>query len=133
MLPPGRSRPAAVPRTSSDRKGAVTRISTSARDSVPVNGDPLSRPRAEAGFTELVDQQRGSVRASGHLSAQAADLLRGTVLALRGGGHPRVVVDLADVDGADEAGLAVLESVRTAVAADGGRLLLLGAPGGGGR
>ena len=84
-------------------------------------------------FTELVDQRRGSVRARGHLTAQAADLLRGTVLALHGGGHPRVVVDLGDVDDADEAGLATLEAVRTAVARDGGTLLVLGGPGRTGR
>jgi anti-anti-sigma regulatory factor len=99
-----------------------------------VNGNtpPLQAPATghPVAFTEMVDQRRGSVRASGHLTAQAADLLRGTVLALHGDGHPRVVVDLGDVDAADEAGLAALEAVRTAVAADGGTLLVLGGPGG---
>lgn len=90
-------------------------------------------PRARGDFTELVDQRRGSVRASGHLTAQAADLLRGTVLALHGGGHPRVVIDLGDVHAADEAGLATLEAARTAVAADGGTLLVLRGPAAGGR
>lgn len=90
-------------------------------------------PRARDGFSELVDQRRGSVRASGHLTAQAADLLRGTALALHGGGHPRVVIDLGGVDAADEAGLAGLEAARTAIAADGGTLLLVGRPAAGGR
>lgn len=98
-----------------------------------MNNDLTPRPRVPGAFTELVDQRRGSVRASGHLTAQAADLLRGTVLALHGDGHPRVVVDLGEVDGADEAGLETLDAVRTAVAADGGTLLLLGGPAGGGR
>jgi len=84
-------------------------------------------------FTELVDPRRGSVRASGHLTAQAGDLLRGTVLALRSDGHPRVVVDLGGVYAADEAGLATLEAARTAIAADGGTLLVVRAPAAGGR
>lgn len=103
-------------------------ISTCAGNSGGVNRDTT---RATQGFTEQVDQRRGSVRASGHLTAQAADLLRGTALALHGEGHPRVVIDLADVDGVDEAGLAGLEAARTAVAADGGTLLVLGGPVGG--
>jgi anti-anti-sigma regulatory factor len=93
-----------------------------------VNSNPTSRRRAPADFTELVDPRRGSVRASGHLTAQAADLLRGTVLALHGDGHLHVVVDLGDVDGADEAALATLEAVRTTVSEDGGRLLVLNGP-----
>lgn len=68
------------------------------------------------------------MQASGHLTAQAADLLRGTVMALRSGGHPTVVVDLAGVAGADEAALRTLETLRTAVAADGGSVLVLGSP-----
>jgi anti-anti-sigma regulatory factor len=90
-----------------------------------VNGNT---PRAHTDFTEVVDQRRGSVRASGHLTAQAADLLRGTVLALRGDGHPRVVVDLGDVADAEDGALATLEAVRTALARDGGRLLVVGGP-----
>jgi anti-anti-sigma regulatory factor len=85
-----------------------------------------SRPPAD--FTELVDQRRGSVRATGRLTPQAADLLRGTVLALHGDGHPRVVIDLGGVDAADEAALATLEAARTAVARDGGTLLVVGGP-----
>src|SRR5690348_7365214 len=98
MLPPGPRRPAGVAGTSSDRKAGPRRISTSAGDAGAVNS---SRPPAD--FTELVDQRRGSVRASGRLTPQAADLLRGTVLALHGDGHPRVVIDLGGVDAADEA------------------------------
>jgi anti-anti-sigma regulatory factor len=108
-------------------------ISTSSRDPGRVNSDATPRSRGPVDFTETVDQRRGSVRARGHLTAQAADLLRGTVMALHGGGHPRVVVDLAGVDEADDAGLATLEAARTAVAADGGSLLLVNHPARAGR
>lgn len=96
-----------------------------------MNGDTPSarKDSARKDFTELVDQRRGSVRASGHLTPQAADLLRGTVLALRSDGHPRVVVDLGDVSDVDDAALATLDGVRAAMARDGGRLLLVGGPG----
>lgn len=83
-------------------------------------------PSPPVDFTEVVDPRRGSVLARGHLTVQAADLLRGTVLVLRREGHRCVVIDLGEVDGADEAGLGALETLRTAVADDGGRLLLLG-------
>lgn len=125
MLPSVPMREPAVRGTSWDRNVVTSRISTSPSDAGPVSNEriPGARP---IDFSELVDPRRGSVRASGHLTAQAADLLRGTVLALHGDGHSRVVVDLGDVEYADEAGLAVLESLRTTVADDGGRLLLLG-------
>lgn len=90
-------------------------------------------PPATADFTEFVDARRGSVRATGHLSARAADLLRGTVLALHRDGHPHVVIDLVGVDEADDAGLAALETLHAAVAEDGGRLLVLGGAARGGR
>ena len=88
----------------------------------------MNSSRAPVDFTELVDRRRGSVRARGHLTVQAADLLRGTVMVLRCTGHRRVVLDLGEVDGADEGGLATLEAVRAAVAEDGGTLLVLGDP-----
>src|SRR4051794_1305164 len=128
MLPPGAARGPGVPGTSSDCKVVPPRIATFPDDAGRMTSEPTPRARATA-FTEQVDQRRGSVRATGHLTPQAADLLRGTVLALRGGGHPRVVVELADVDGADESALVALESLRTTVAEDGGRLLIVGAPG----
>jgi anti-anti-sigma regulatory factor len=129
MLPSGHERDPGVRRTSWDRKVVPPVIATLPGDAWRVTSEPTPRPRAPAAFTEQVDQRRGSVRAAGHLTPQAADLLRGTVLALRGGGHPRVVVELGDVDGADESALVALETLRTTVAEDGGRLLIVGAPG----
>jgi anti-anti-sigma regulatory factor len=75
-------------------------------------------------LSETVDRRIGVIRASGHLSAQGADLLRGTADALREGGHRRVVLDLAGVQAADDDGLAVLHRLRTRFAADGGELVL---------
>ncbi len=75
-------------------------------------------------LSETVDLRIGVIRANGHLSAQGADLLRGTANSLREGGHRRVVVDLAGVRGADDAGLDVLRSLRASYAEDGGELVL---------
>ena len=79
-------------------------------------------------MTEVVDSRRGSVRVSGDLTAQGADLLRGTVECLRRGGHAVVLLDLGDVRTADSAGLHDLRALERAVAADGGELLLLSPP-----
>ncbi len=75
-------------------------------------------------LSETVDLKIGVIRASGHLSAQGADLLRGTARALREGGHSRVVVDLAGVQAADDDGLDLLRRLRTRFAEDGGELVL---------
>jgi anti-anti-sigma regulatory factor len=80
-------------------------------------------------LTEVVDSRLGTVRASGHLTAQGADLLRGTVEQLHRSGHTRVLLDLRDVQAADDAGLHVLHDAARALAATGG-LLLVRAPGG---
>jgi anti-anti-sigma regulatory factor len=79
-------------------------------------------------LTETVDPRTGHIRARGHLTAQAADLLRGTADSLRGRGHARVVLDLRGVRDADDAGLAILRSLRRAFAAAGGELLIRHAP-----
>jgi anti-anti-sigma factor len=76
-------------------------------------------------MTEVVDAHRGSVRVSGDLTVQGADLLRGTVECLRRRGHAVVVLDLGDVHTADSAGLRDLRALERAVAEDGGELLLL--------
>lgn len=74
--------------------------------------------------TEIVVSPRGAVRVSGHLTEQGADLLRGTVETLHRGGHTRVLLDLRDVQAADDAGLHVLRDVQRSLAAGGGELLL---------
>ncbi len=81
-------------------------------------------------FTEFVDTRRGAVRAQGHLTVQAADLLSGAVRALHDGGHARVLLDLGDLQGADDAGLLMIEDLRTTVTARGGSLVVLHPPAG---
>lgn len=75
-------------------------------------------------LSETVDRRIGVIRASGHLSAQGADLLGGTARALQEGGHRRVVVDLAGVQAADDDGLDLLRRLRVRFAEDGGELVL---------
>lgn len=75
-------------------------------------------------LSETVDVRIGVIRASGHLTVQGADLLRGTADSLREGGHRRVVVDLAGVRAADDDGLDLLRSLRASFAEDGGELVL---------
>jgi anti-anti-sigma regulatory factor len=79
-------------------------------------------------LTEVVDARVGTVRASGHLTAQGADLLRGTVEQLHRSGHARVLLDLRGVHLADDAGLHVLRDAARALAADGGELMVRTAP-----
>lgn len=81
-----------------------------------------------ADFTEIVNTRTGSIRARGHLTVQAADLLSGAVQALHGVGHTRVLLDLRGVEAADDAGLLLLRELQTAVNAGGGTLVLLNAP-----
>jgi anti-anti-sigma regulatory factor len=88
-----------------------------------------SRSDGRSSMTEVVDARRGSVRVSGDLTVQGADLVRGTVECLRRGGHAVVLLDLGAVRTADSAGLHDLRALERAVAADGGKLLVLSAPG----
>lgn len=75
-------------------------------------------------LSETVDLKIGVIRATGHLTALGADLLRGTADSLREGGHRRVVVDLAGVQAADDDGLDVLRSMQESFAEDGSELVL---------
>jgi anti-anti-sigma regulatory factor len=92
--------------------------------------DTAATPRSDGrpAMTEVVDPRRGSVRVSGDLTVQGADLLRGTVECLRRNGHARVLLDLAEVRRVDAAGLNDLHALERAVAADGGELLVLAPP-----
>lgn len=59
-------------------------------------------------------------------------MLRGAVDALRGSGHRHVVVDLRELNDADDAAVAAIYSVGDRVTAEGRRLTLMdraGAPG----
>ncbi|MEU2349134.1 STAS domain-containing protein [Modestobacter sp. NPDC049651] len=80
------------------------------------------------GRTEVVTSRSGRVAVHGDLTRQGADLLRGTVETLQRRGHDPVVVDLRAVASVDAGGRAVLESLRTHVAAAGGRLMLRNEP-----
>lgn len=89
---------------------------------------PRTATRTGLALSEVVDSRAGLIRASGHLSAQGADLLSGTADSLRGTGHSRVVLDLRDVRTADLAALAILDGLSASFTADGARLLIRNAP-----
>jgi anti-anti-sigma regulatory factor len=80
-------------------------------------------------LTETVNGRTGTVRARGRLTAQGADLLRGTLEQLTRQGHTTVLLDLAEVDEPDGTGASVLRDLRSSVAASGGRLRVVHAPG----
>ncbi|MCV2487835.1 hypothetical protein OF117_00545 [Geodermatophilus sp. YIM 151500] len=79
-------------------------------------------------LTAVVDTRGGGVRATGHLTVQGADLLRGTVETLRRLGHRRIVLDLAGVGGTDPDGVAALDALRSAPAGAVGDLVVRSAP-----
>lgn len=81
-------------------------------------------------MTETVDSRTGSVRVSGRLTEQGAELLRGTVETLHRRGHACVVVDLHDLHGTEDAGLDVLRELRESLSEEGGELLVLEGPDG---
>jgi anti-anti-sigma regulatory factor len=83
------------------------------------DGAPPRGVRPGVRLTEVVDMRRGSMQVSGHLTVHGADLLRGTVESLQRDGHSTVVLDLAGLRAADEAGVQVLRTVRQSKAADG--------------
>lgn len=85
--------------------------------------DFLAPTLGDRSLTERVDRFAGRIHVSGHLTPQGADLLSGTADSLRGSGHTRVVIDLRDVQAADDAGLDILRSLRSRFAAHGGELL----------
>jgi len=91
------------------------------------NSEPLNQP-SRAGLTEVVDMRRGSIQVSGHLTVQGADLLRGTVESLHRDGHSTVVLDLAGLRAADDAGVQVLRNVRQSMAAHGAELSVVASP-----
>lgn len=94
--------------------------------------DPFAGPTAPdmtaPDMTEVIDPRTGSVRVSGRLTEQGAELLRGTVENLHRRGHSCVVVDLQDVQGTEDAGVDVLRELRRTLAEDGGELLVLREP-----
>ncbi|SFN82617.1 STAS domain-containing protein [Geodermatophilus obscurus] len=88
-----------------------------------------SPSRDAAPRTEVVVPRVGPIRVSGHLTRQGADLVRGTVETARRTGSPVVVVDLAGVRAADDAGLDALHTLRDTLSGRGTRLLLRNEPG----
>jgi len=79
-------------------------------------------------LTEWVNGRTGTVRASGLLTAQGADLLRGTLESLTRQGHRTVLLDLAEVQVPEGKGTPIMRDLRAGVAASGGRLELLHPP-----
>ena len=82
---------------------------------------------SDSSFTEVIDSRLGSVRARGHLTPQAADMLHGTVEALRRSGHDRILLDLGGVQAVSDAGLHAIRSLQDRIDAAGGHLTVLGA------
>jgi hypothetical protein len=85
-------------------------------------------PRPDRTLTEWVDGRTGTVRASGLLTPQGADLLRGTLLNLARQGHRTLLLDLADVEAPAGTGVPIVRDLRASIAACGGRLQLVRAP-----
>jgi anti-anti-sigma regulatory factor len=80
---------------------------------------------ARSEVTEVVDGRTGAIRARGCLTGAGADLLRGSVTALRGLGHSHVVLDLRGLEAIDADGLRELHLLQQEVRAAGGQLVLL--------
>jgi anti-anti-sigma regulatory factor len=91
-------------------------------------GTAPSSPTPGTFLAETVNVRTGLIRASGHLTSQGADLLSGTADHLRGNGHSRVVLDLRDVQAADDAGLDILRDLRRMFESAGDKLLIRFAP-----
>lgn len=87
-------------------------------------GTAASSPTSGTLLTETVNMRTGLIRASGHLTSQGADLLSGTADHLRDSGHSRVVLDLRDVQAADDAGLDILRDLRRMFESAGDELLI---------
>lgn len=83
------------------------------------------RTEAQPELTELVDGRTGTIRARGRLTGAGADLLRGSVTALRGLGHHRVVLDLRELETIDAEGLRQLHLLQQEVRAEAGEIVLL--------
>lgn len=79
-------------------------------------------------LTEIVDTRGGVVRASGRLTRQGADLLRGTVETLQELGHRRITLDLCAIEDADDDGLAQVWELCRDVASARGQLLVRRSP-----
>ena len=95
---------------------------TPGRPGSPAGGSLLDDAQT---FTARIDGRTGAVRAQGHLTARAADMVRGTVEALQRSGHGNVVVDLREVSAVEADGLRVLDSLERSMQQEGGRLTLL--------
>jgi anti-anti-sigma regulatory factor len=83
--------------------------------------DPSPQPPS---FTASLDQRHGVVRARGHLDVLAADLLRGSIVALQRRGHRQITVRLEPLATADDAAREVLARLAGTLAAEGVRLVV---------
>jgi anti-anti-sigma regulatory factor len=83
----------------------------------------MSRPAPA--FTEAIDWAHASIRASGRLTVQGADLIRGAAEVLRRSGHRRITVDLHEVALVDTDALGLLRVLADDLAAQHGWLVVL--------
>jgi anti-anti-sigma regulatory factor len=86
---------------------------------------PLPLRGGSPPFAEVVDCTRAVIRARGCLTVQSADLLRGTVEALRRSRHDRITLDLTALAVADQDALDLLQDLAAELAGRDVRLVLL--------
>ena len=91
---------------------------------VLVDRRPVDPSPQAPSFTASLDQRHGVVRARGHLDALAADLLRGSIVALQRQGHRQVTVRLESRATADDDARELLAQLADTLAAEGVRLVV---------
>ncbi|MGY1820622.1 hypothetical protein [Geodermatophilus sp. SYSU D00079] len=104
--------------------GAASTTAADGSDPVDQWAGVDAAPPCAPSFTATVDQHHGLIRTRGHLDALAADLLRGSVVALQRQGHLQVTVRIGPSATVDAEARAVLADLADRLAADGVRLLV---------
>lgn len=89
---------------------------------LPAGRDAASTASDPAVFTATIDQAHGAIRTRGRLDDSGADLLYGTVVALRRQGHRRVRVLVPPASLADVESRRLLDGLARQVSSDGVRL-----------
>jgi hypothetical protein len=89
-----------------------------------VDRRPVDPSPQAPSFTASLDQRHGVVRARGHLDVVAADLLRGSIVALQRRGHQQVTVRLEPPATADDDARELLSALAGTLAAEGVRLVV---------
>jgi len=89
-----------------------------------VDRRPVDPSPQAPSFTASLDQRHGVVRARGHLDALAADLLRGSIVALQRQGHRQVTVRLEPLATVDDEARELLDRLADTLAAEDVRLVV---------